>query len=135
LEKKAPEEPPKRLPEAEKIDKGAKPPSSLPEEKGVDKGAQASASAQLDPIPDTAAAHPSTAKAASGETVEQRLKRLVDDTEGYREAVDKTISEVEKIFERVPKEIKESELWKQKVAPKLSMTWESRVNPVSLRNF
>jgi len=119
VEKKAPEEPPKRLPEAEKIDKGAKPPSSLPEEKGVDKGAQASASAQLDPIPDTAAAHPSTAKAASGETVEQRLKRLVDDTEGYREAVDKTISEVEKIFERVPKEIKESELWKQKVAPKL----------------
>ncbi len=119
VEKKTPEDSPKRLPEAEKIDKAANPPSSLPEEKGVDKGAQASASAQLDPIPDTAAAPPSAVKAASGETVEQRLERLVDDTEGYREAVDKTISEVKKIFERVPKEIKESELWKQKVAPKL----------------
>jgi len=58
-------------------------------------------------------------KAVSGETSEERLERAVDDTEGIRDAVDKTIAEFKKNIEGMPKQFKESEFWKQKVAPKL----------------
>ena len=58
-------------------------------------------------------------KPAEGETGEERAERLVDDLEDYRAAVDKTLSEFKKKLEDVPKEVKESKFWKDKVAPKL----------------
>ena len=115
---KTPGKPPEKIPGALKSDKGANPPVTLPEEKRAEEGAKAPASAKFNK-PTKAEPPPSTAKAVSGETAEQRLERFVDDSEGIRSAVDKTISEVKKIFKDVPKEVKEREFWKQKVAPKL----------------
>ncbi|MGB2964412.1 MAG: hypothetical protein WBB69_10555 [Anaerolineales bacterium] len=115
---KTPQKPPEDLPEAVKSDKGANPPVTLPEQKGAEDGVQASAFAKFDE-PTSPVPLPSTAKAVTGETAEQRLERFVDDSEDYRSAVDKTLSDFKKRIEDVPKEVKESEFWKNKVAPKL----------------
>ena len=122
---KAPEKPPADLPEALKSDKAASPQLIIPEEEKADleakasaaaEGAQASASAKVD---EPARAEPPAKKAASGETGEELLERLVDDSEDYRDAVDKTLSGFKEELKKVPDNVKNSEFWKQKVAPKL----------------
>ena len=116
VEKKTPQKPPEKLPEGEKVEKGTKP-SSLPEQKDPEEGVKATASASIDEP--TTEASPSTAKKPSEEGLEEWLERKVDDAEGYRDAVDKTITDFKKRMEDVPKEFKESKFWKEKVAPKL----------------
>jgi len=79
----------------------------------------ASASSDEPTSDDSAAAPPSKAKKPSGETAEERLERAVDDADGLRAALDKTIADFKKVLEKVPKGTKDGEFWKQKVAPKL----------------
>ena len=119
VEKKPSVKPPEKLPEAEKAKKESKPPSSLPEQKDPEEGVKATASATIDQPASEDTAAPSTAKKPSGEGLEEWLERKVDDAEGYRDAVDKTITDFKKRMEDVPKEFKESKFWKEKVAPKL----------------
>jgi len=120
VEKKTPDKPPEKLPEAEKTDKADKP-TSLPEQKDPDDGAKVTTSESFDePTSDeSAAAPPSKAKKPSGETGEERIERAVDDAEGLRDALDKTIADFKKFLEKVPKGTKDGDFWKQKVAPKL----------------
>jgi len=117
---KTPDKPPDKLPEVEKKGKAARP-TSLPEQKAQDDGARVTPAASSDkPTSDTsAAADPGRAKKSSGETGEERAERFVDDLEDFRSAVDKTLSDFKKKLEDVPKEVKESKFWKEKVAPKL----------------
>jgi hypothetical protein len=114
------DKPPEKLPETEKKDKVVKP-TSLPEQQDTDEGARVTASASFDePTSDVSAAGPpSKAKKPSGETAEEWFERQVDNAEDYRAAVDKTIAEFKKRLEDVPKEVKDSKFWKEKVAPKL----------------
>ena len=119
-EKKAPVKKPDQLPETKKEKKA--PPKTLPEEKKEADKARVSASAEFSPPTTDEAAAASTKpplKPAEGETGEERAERLVDDLEDYRAAVDKTLSDFKKKLEDVPKEVKESKFWKEKVAPKL----------------
>ncbi len=111
-----PDKPPDKLPEGEKIEKGAKPPS-LPEQKDIEEGVTETASETIDE-PTTEAAPPSK-KAVSGETGEEWFERKVDDAEDIRSAVDKTITDFKKVIEKVPQGVKDSDFWKQKVVPKL----------------
>jgi hypothetical protein len=87
---------------------------------------QASASAQLDEPEAKAGAKGQdpgvlsvAARAASGESGEQRAERAVDDAEDLRKAVDQTLDAFDKNLKDVPKEVKETEFWKKKIAPKL----------------
>jgi hypothetical protein len=123
-DEKAPTKKPDQLPETKKTDPVKKePPKTLPEEEKAKDAAKASSDAEVDksPEPDisAAAAAKKPPKSASGETGEERAERLVDDLEDYRAAVDKTLSDFKKRLENVPKEVKESKFWKEKVAPKL----------------
>jgi hypothetical protein len=125
---KLPEEPetkpPDKLQEADKLKTETKPPTTLPEDKLPREVAELGVAAQFDdPTSDQIAASagviPRPGKPASGETMEERVERKVDDTEGLRSAVDKTLSDFKKKIEKVPQDVKDSEFWKNKVAPKL----------------
>lgn len=118
LPEKPSEKAPQTLPEGLKSEKPPTAQVTIPEEKPADEGATASASAEFSE-PDPAAASPPPSKTVSGETWEERAERLVDDTEDNRDAVDKTMAGLKKKLEEVPKPVKDSEFWKQKVAPKL----------------
>ncbi len=126
--------PPDQLPEEVKIKQPKEPPNRLPEQKEDDGKVRVSASAKFDqpagegPIPDT---QPHPDRAVSGETGEERMERLVDDMEDYRDAVDKTMSTFKKKLEDVPIEVKESKFWKEKVAPKLKKLDEMGIDSKS----
>ena len=126
LPEKPPEKAPQDLPEGLKSDIAQTPQVTLPEEveavreaksSAAAEEAQASASAKVEEP--AKAETPPAKKAVSGETAEEWIERHVDNTEDIRSAVDKTLGDFKKRIEGVPKEVKESEFWKQKVAPKL----------------
>jgi nitrogen regulatory protein PII len=116
-----PKKTPATLPEGLKSEKPPQTPVTLPEEMAAELEAKASAAAEEQ---DQSKAEPSPTlppppKESSGETVEEQAERIVDDTEDYRAAVDKTLEDFKKKLEEVPTEVKDSEFWKQKVAPLL----------------
>ncbi len=133
-------EPPSDLPEGGKIPPKGEKPGSLPEGDRIKPGAGAEArvqpgaqedgkvgvSAEGERPPAAQAAPPAedepakpAVKPAAGESGEEQALRHVRDMQDLDDAVDRTSKGVKEFIDKIPEELRNSQKWKDLVAPKL----------------
>jgi hypothetical protein len=131
-------EPPSDVPEGGKVPPEGAKPGSLPEGDRIQPKAGAEAkvppeqepekvgvSAEAEPAPaaEAAPAKPDV-KPAAGESGEEQALRRVRDMQDLDDAVDRTSKELKEFIEKIPQELRDTQKWKDLVAPKLEKLQE-----------